>query len=300
MRRCVPRPFWCKMGFLAGLGAAVSAVSGIKGLFSKEKKGPTPQQNLMSQAAGARAAAEKHGFNPLTMLQYGQTGASTGGGGGVPPLASVEAITDGLTGLDDILSGDKARRAAADQLEIDLARLKLDQLRSGVVHAPVARVDTVGTAPSVLGRRAAVYAPSAGATFSRPVFSSASAPPAPSVKPVGKPITATGSVYAPGRKVDKTDLVNSPGVFQIENAITHGPVTMPGEGEPLGIDELATMVIIGGPQAAGNYVNKQLFDGKRVDTWWKDKMKQREKSNAEAKRRQEKLRADEARRNRVQ
>ena len=173
------------MGFFAGLGAAVSAVSGIKGLFSKEKKGPTPQQNLMSQAAGARATAEKHGFNPLTMLQYGQTGASTGGGGGAPPLASLQAVTDGLMGLDDILSGDKARRAAADQLEIDMARLKLDQARSGVVMAPLPRVDTVGTGPSVLGRRAVTYAPSAGATYSRPVMSTASDPAAPSVKAGG-------------------------------------------------------------------------------------------------------------------
>jgi hypothetical protein len=229
------------------------------------------------------------------MLQYGQTGASTGGGGGAPPLASLQAVTDGLLGLDDILSGDRARRAAADQLEIDMARLKLDQARSGVVIAPAPRVDTVGTAPSVLGRRAVVHAPSAGATFSRPVMSSASAPPAPSVKPVGKTIDKSSSVYAPGRKVDKTDLVNSPGVFQIENAITHGPVTMPGEGEPLGIDELATMLIIGGPQAAGNWANKKLFDGKRVDNWWNDKQKERAKSQADAKRRQEKLRADEAR-----
>lgn len=282
------------MGFFAGLGAAVSAVSGIKGLFSKEKKGPTPQQNIMSQAAGARAAAEKHGFNPLTLLQYGQTGATTGGGGGAPPLASLQAVTDGLMGLDDILSGDRARRAAADQLEIDMARVKLDQARSGVVQAAVPRVDTVGTAPSVLGRRSVVYAPSAGATFSRPVMSSGSAP---SVKAVGKPISTSGSIYAPDRKLDKTELSNAPGFFQMENALTHGPINMPGDsGEVAEADQLATMILVGAPQAAGNWVNKKLFDGKRVDNWWNDKQKERAKSQADAKRRQEKLRADEARR----
>ena len=285
------------MGLLAGIGAAISAVTGIKGLFSKKKKDPTPKDNLLSQAKGARQAADQYGFNPLTMLQYGQTGASTGGGGGAPPLASLQAVTDGLMGLDDILSGDKARRAAADQLEIDMARLKLDQARSGVVQAPIQRVDSIGTAPSVLGRRPAVYAPSGGATYSRAVMSSASAPAAPKVKPVGKTISTTGSVYAPGRKLDQAELVNAPGVFQMENAITHGPIIMPGDGgEVAGIDELPTLLIFGAPQAAGNWVNKKLFDGKRVDNWWNEKMTQREKSNAEAKRRQDKLRADEARR----
>ena len=52
------------MGLLAGIGAAISAVTGIKGLFSKKKKDPTPKDNLLSQAKGARQAADQYGFNP--------------------------------------------------------------------------------------------------------------------------------------------------------------------------------------------------------------------------------------------
>ena len=56
------------------LGTAIGAAKVIGGLFGlgkKKKKDPTPRDNLLSQAQGARDAADKYGFNPLTMLQYG-------------------------------------------------------------------------------------------------------------------------------------------------------------------------------------------------------------------------------------
>ena len=59
---------------------------------------------------------------------------------------------------------------------------------------------------------------------------------------------------------------------------------------------MGTALIFGVPEVLGNHANNVLFDGKRVDKWWKDTRKAREKSNAEAKLRQEKLRAEEARR----
>ena len=145
------------MGFLAGLASAVSAVSGLVGAKKKPPKQPSPKDNILSQAEGARAAAEKFGFNPLTMLQYGQSGGAMGGGGGPPPLASLEILSSGLMGLDDVVSGDAARRRQADQLEIDLAKIRLDQARSGVFQVQPQAVHGVGSGPSVLGRRSAVY-----------------------------------------------------------------------------------------------------------------------------------------------
>ena len=62
----------------------------------------------MSQAAGARQAAKEYGFNPLTMLQYGQPGGAMGGGGEAP-LASIELITGGLGTIADELTGAAAR-----------------------------------------------------------------------------------------------------------------------------------------------------------------------------------------------
>ena len=43
---------------------------------------------------------------------------------------------------------------------------------------------------------------------------------------------------APGREVDVLPVPNSPGVFEVDNAATGGPITIPGDTEPWGIDEL--------------------------------------------------------------
>lgn len=141
------------MGFAAALSAGAQIIGGLSGLFSSKKGAPSARENTVKLAQGARQAAERYGFNPLTMLQYGG-GAVGGGGGGAPPLASVEMLTSGLRDFDDITSGDAQRRRAAEQLELDLARLKLEQARSGVAVAPVAAVNAVGAGPSPLGRRA--------------------------------------------------------------------------------------------------------------------------------------------------
>lgn len=147
-------------GLLSGIG---SVLGGLGGLFGKKKKDPTPAQNLLSQAQGARQAADQYGFNPLTMLQYGQTGGAMGGGGGSPsPLASIQLLTDGLKDVDDVVSGDAARRRAADQLNLDLAQLKLDQARSGVLAvAPDYAVNGIA-GPSPLGVRPVRVTQSAG------------------------------------------------------------------------------------------------------------------------------------------
>lgn len=140
-------------------GALISG--GIKllgGLFGGGKKSPTPAQNMLSQAQGAREASDKYGFNPLTMLQYGQPGGAMGGGG-APPLASAELLTGALLDVADAASGEASRRAASNQLEQDLGQLKLDQLRSGVLAVAPSATATVGDGLPVLGRRAATVVP---------------------------------------------------------------------------------------------------------------------------------------------
>ncbi|MBL4917252.1 hypothetical protein [Szabonella alba] len=137
-------------GLLSGIG---SIIGGIGGLFGR-KKPPSPRDNIMSQAQGARDAAEKYGFNPLTLLQYGQPGGSMASGS-APPLASIELITGGLRDVADVTSGDAERRRVNDRLQNDLAQLKLDQLRSGVVAVGPSAVSTVGNGPPPVGQRAA-------------------------------------------------------------------------------------------------------------------------------------------------
>lgn len=223
---------------LAGVG---SILGGLGSLFGKKKKQPTPAQNILSQAQGARQAADQYGFNPLTLLQYGQPGGATPiGGGGTPPLASIGAITEGLKDIGDVVSGDAARRRAADQLELDLAQLKLEQAQSGVIAAaPGAAAPGaagVGSGPSPLGRSAAVRPTQGGATHSRQ-FGMQENP------------------IAPGREKDVMELPNSPGVFEIENEFTFNrPVTIAGDGEPWGADEWAAAVPQIVPQLGRNYV----------------------------------------------
>lgn len=121
-------------GFIKG---ALGVATGLKGLFGKKEKAPSVQDNLLAQAAGARAAADKYGFNPLTMLQYGNTaGTGLAPAAGPPPLASLEVLTSGLSEFDPQVKADRERQRQADELNLDLARLKLEQARSGVVLGP--------------------------------------------------------------------------------------------------------------------------------------------------------------------
>lgn len=118
-------------GFIKG---ALGVATGLKGLFGKKEKAPSVQDNLLAQAAGARAAADKYGFNPLTMLQYGNTaGTGLAPASGAPPLASLEVLLGGLDEFDPQVKADRERQRQADQLNFDLAKLKLEQARSGVV-----------------------------------------------------------------------------------------------------------------------------------------------------------------------
>jgi len=159
-------------GFIKG---ALGVVTGLKGLFGKKEKAPSVQDNLLAQAAGARAAADKYGFNPLTMLQYGNTaGTGLAPAAGPPPLASLEVLTSALDSFDPQVKADRERQRQADQLNLDLARLKLEQARSGVVLGPQSVKDTQspieiheGVAALGFGRRPA----------SRPTYESAGSVP---------------------------------------------------------------------------------------------------------------------------
>lgn len=136
------------LGGAAGAGSLLSGIGSIfGGLFGKKKKAPTPYDNILSQAQGARAAAEKYGFNPLTMLQYGNPAGAMGGGDA--PLASIDLILGGIETLADEFSGEAAQKRQADKLALDLAQIELDKARSGV------SLSDAGTGPQTLGQRPA-------------------------------------------------------------------------------------------------------------------------------------------------
>lgn len=209
---------------MSGVG---SLMGGLAGLFGSRRKNPSPRDNIMSQAAGAREAAAAYGFNPLTMLQYGNPGG-TGLGNSGPPLASFQMIADGFREIGDVTSGDAERRRQQENLKLDLAKLEIERLKAGNA------ADALGGS-SPLGRNASMVVQ-------------------PNVKKVDFGM-GDNAMFA-GRKKEVDPLKNTPGGFEIENSMTGGAVTLPGDGDPWGIDEVATALIVGAPQVAKNWMAK--------------------------------------------
>lgn len=213
------------------IGGIVSSVAG--GLLKRRDAKKERQRSLGDDAmrfVRLREGAEAAGFNPLTALEYGGTIASHPSG--VAPLASHQALRGVVQSVSDKVTGRAERERVRDQLEIDLAKVRLDQ---AIAEVQAARVPALGRASrvSAIGRL----------TGSGPLS------------------TRTGDAIDPrntnpiagNRKKEILELPNTPGVFEIENAVTGGPVTIPGDSEPWGIDELATAVIVGGPQVVANH-----------------------------------------------
>ncbi|HMM08332.1 MAG TPA: hypothetical protein PKA35_04330 [Paracoccus solventivorans] len=197
----------------AGL-AAFKLGGAIGSLFKKKKKAPTPRDNIMSQAQGARDAAAKYGFNPLTLLQYGQPAGAMGvSDGGAPPLASIDLISGALHDVNDIVSGDAARRRAADQLELDLAKVKIDQAKSQIAldNARLGQMLSEAT----FGRRAAT---AHGAPHAR----------------VAPPLMAGPYL---GRDVDVEKVPSTGGVAVLDTPLLDQPYVLPATGAD-GLDEL--------------------------------------------------------------
>lgn len=265
------------MSILAGIG---SVIGGVSGLFSKSKGPPSARENTVKLAQGARQASERYGFNPLTMLGAGSSMGGGGGGGGAPPLASIQMLTEGLQGIDDVVSGDADRRRQADQLQLDLAKVQLEQARSGVIASGSTAADAVGGSLSPLGASRGTYAQNTVRAVPARYSASSSV-----AKSKGK-FSQGENPVAPGRKDDIAPLTNSPGVFEIENKWTGGkPVTMPGEGEPWDLLQLGTAIGFGLPQvwnniASGNAESdfkkfKPAMD--RADKQMRDEKARREK-----------------------
>lgn len=114
------------MGNLAG-GLAGSITKSILG--GGDSGGSAGQTNLVA----LRKQAEAAGFNPLTVLQ------ATGGAGfataGAAPLASHDFLTGGMTTFDK-LTGVESQEDVRRELENDLLRVQIDEIRRGVNAGP--------------------------------------------------------------------------------------------------------------------------------------------------------------------
>ncbi|WP_112309449.1 hypothetical protein [Pseudogemmobacter bohemicus] len=205
---------------MSGVG---SLLGGVAGLFGSRRKNPTPRDNMMSQAQGARDAAEAYGFNPLTMLQYGNPGG-TGLANNGPPLASFDLIANGFKEIGDVVSGDADRRRAQEDAKLDLAKLEIERLRAGKASDAIGAVSPLGRNTAFVGQSNVRF----------PDFGMSPNP------------------LSPEREKEVAPVTNSPGFFEMNNALTGGDISIPGDGEPWGIDELATAIVVGAPQVVWN------------------------------------------------
>lgn len=129
----------------------IGAVLGLAGSILGKPKTTSAGQNLTSTLAAA-AEAEKYGFNPLEALRSGAAGIGPSVSGGIPGLASsLAAVGDAI---DPAVKRAQRQDEERRKLDLDLARIKLDQARSGFA-LPQGGSATRGAA---LGNRAEAWA----------------------------------------------------------------------------------------------------------------------------------------------
>lgn len=241
------------MPLLEFLSAGASILGGLSGM--KKQKPLSPETiigqtaaGVEGQAKGAREAGDKYGFNPLTLLGLGGAGVGSMAASG-PPLASFDMISGGLRSLQEERSGENEQRRVRAGFENDLLRLEVDRLKSGGSIA----VGTGGMRNVASGNKSRTG-----------VLSS------------NNELGTTPNPITLGRETQVIPTANSAGVFEIENKITGGkPITVPGDSEPWGIDELATALIVGLPQVMDN--SRQMKDPK-VSSYFEDKVQKLKKS----------------------
>lgn len=96
------------------------------------KKSMTPGQSIQSSARGARAAAEKYGFNALTLLQQSNLTAGAGMDMGTPPLASLAVLGDIVEETWGKTAQDKDVAREHNELQNELLRLEVDRARGAM------------------------------------------------------------------------------------------------------------------------------------------------------------------------
>jgi hypothetical protein len=160
------------MGF--PVGAAIAAggklLGGILGNRRAKKAAAQARaqalQDTLNRGVYAREAAERGGFNPLTMLGVGGgvvagSGSGYGYDGGAAPLAS--ALSSAVDIIADEISPETQERREFNKLLTELTRLELDKARAlAPVYAAGASFATSG---ALTGGRAAVQATQAGQSY---------------------------------------------------------------------------------------------------------------------------------------
>lgn len=217
--------------------AAVSAAGSLLGgIFGRSKKGPSAGDNAYSHVGGIMEAAEKFGFNPLTLL--GSVGAV---GGASPPTNTMgAAIADAAMYLGDGMSKAGELKRQRDQLAAER-----DALQSKVVGLTIRpKVPGIYGTMAMRGPNAGRSGNSRGAaaTVGGDVGSSAAGV---------RPLLAVDQMDA-RRSVDNKPIPTSSGFVKIDNPHFGFPVYVPSlDGdETLGPDVVTIPLSLAGSYGA--------------------------------------------------
>ena len=213
----------------------------LGGLFGSKKKSMSPQQSIMSTAAGARQAAKAYGFNALTLLKGSNATAGAGMDMGAPPLASLSILGDIV---EDTFGEEAETRREHNRLQNELLRLEVDRSRS-LAQVPTAlAVNGVGGGRSPLGGNTRVtYGVGAGVAGGRHEL----------------------PVVTADREVKQTPTEDISGFMKVRNAWTDADgFWVPGsDGEPVDIWEM--------PVVAGAWAASEAWElGSKAGEWLRD------------------------------
>jgi len=222
------------------MGLAPTLIAGglklLGGLFGK-KKTMSPQQSIVSTAAGARQAAKQYGFNALTLLQNSNATAGAGMDMGTPPLASLSVLGDIV---EDTFGDDAKTRREHNRLQNDLLSLQVQEART---LASVVPPSAISGSPALNGGRAATQPASAGVASS--------------------PFSM--NVLTADREVKQTPTEDISGFMKVRNAWTdEDGFWVPGsDGEPLDVWQL--------PVVAGSWAASEAWElGSKAGAWLRD------------------------------
>lgn len=257
------------MTFLADAASAVEIAGGIGGMFGRKN---STEQNMRLAMSAARRYGDKYGFNPLTAL--GIAGSAMGGGNSEngAMLASIDMLSDGLKSVDELNRSEKGQTLSRAELNDDLARIRFDQARSGVVEAPRSAVAGIGNGPSPLGGNTVKIAQSNGGGYvGASAIREAVLPVAGAVGGVGggplsgwmndRPLAETDPLDT-RRPVEAAPVKSGPGFMVVDNPLLEFPVyapTLDGD-EPLQWYDYPSLAI-----PAASYGAQYLYD--RMPKW---------------------------------
>lgn len=188
--------------------------------------------------AGTTAAAAV-GFSPTAAAYSNSQSVGSVGGGPQASGVTAQVAADNSFGEALMSAAGLVMQSRQYEQEQDLRRtqIQLEQDRiSELVNRATSR-------PIVAG----VYGPSVHST--RMARRQVEAAP-------GQPASDPGWLN-PGRDVDRDPVLNTPGNFQVDNAMTGGTISLPGtDGDVMDAGQVLTTAVFGGPQVAWNWAKR--------------------------------------------